>query len=216
MRSARRIYDLFVPATVAPDAAANAPVTIADSADAEENDVNSKAGLFFSERTGEPLRLFVQGGRLRIANGPALVAMSKDRFRRRRAALGFMSQDEFELHFLSQDKFELKSMEGKATGYSRAQPYAPTPDDLQAFAGRYESDEIGTVIQIEPEEDGLVMRLEHSPATSLEFGPVDRDTFQWGMMTVRFHRDKAGKVVAFDYSNPVLRNIEFTRLRDRM
>ncbi|HYT65952.1 MAG TPA: hypothetical protein VEL51_06015 [Vicinamibacterales bacterium] len=28
---------------------------------------------------------------------------------------------------------------------------------------------------------------------------------------LRFHRDKAGKVVALDYSNPVVRNITFTR-----
>ena len=34
-------------------------------------------------------------------------------------------------------------------------------------------------------------------------------------MTVRFRRDKAGKVVGFDYSNPVVRNIKFTRLSDR-
>jgi hypothetical protein len=31
------------------------------------------------------------------------------------------------------------------------------------------------------------------------------------MITVRFHRDKAGKVVGFGFSNPVLRSIKFTR-----
>ena len=35
------------------------------------------------------------------------------------------------------------------------------------------------------------------------------------MMTVRFRRDETGKVVAFDYSNPLLRNVRFTRLSDR-
>ena len=34
------------------------------------------------------------------------------------------------------------------------------------------------------------------------------------MLTVRFRRDKAGKVVALDLSNPVLRNIKFTRLSE--
>lgn len=34
-------------------------------------------------------------------------------------------------------------------------------------------------------------------------------------MTVRFLRDKAGKVVALDFSNPVLRKIHFTRVSDR-
>ena len=97
----------------------------------------------------------------------------------------------------------------------RARPFAPSADELEAFAGRYESDEIGAAFRIEPKGDGLVMRLEHSPAKSLDFRPVDRDTFQWRRMTVRFHRDENGKVVGFHYSNPLLRNIKFTRPSDR-
>lgn len=66
-----------------------------------------------------------------------------------------------------------------------------------------------------PGKDGLVMRFDRSPDKALEFKPVDRDTFQRGMMMVRFRRDETGKVVTFDYSNPMLRNIRFTRLSDR-
>ena len=140
--------------------------------------------------------------------------MTNDRFRRQGAIVDFMSQDEFELNFLSPDQFELKSMEGKTTRYRRAEPYAPTAADLQAFAGRYESDEIGSVFRIEPGKDLLVVRLEHSPTRTLELRPVDRDTFQRGMITVRFHRDKTGTVVAFGFSNPVNRDVKFTRLSD--
>ena len=57
---------------------------------------------------------------------------SENRLRSPRRDLFFMSQDEFELHFLSQDEFELKFMEGQTTRYRRAQPFAPTPADLQA------------------------------------------------------------------------------------
>ncbi len=214
MMSARRIYDLFVPVTVAPDAAANAPAANADLADAEEIDVSSKAGLFFNELTGEPLRLIVRGGRLLVAGGPRLVPVAKDRFRNPSGTLSFMSQDEFELHFLSSDEFELKSMEGETTRYRRAEPYAPTPADLEGLAGRYGSDEIGAVFQIAAEEGGLVVRLEHSPDKSLQFRLINRDTFQGGRMTVRFRRDEAGNVVAFAYSNPMLRDIRFTRLSE--
>ena len=45
--------------------------------------------------------------------------------------------------------------------------------------------------------------------------PVDRDASQLTFVTVRFHRDESGKVVSFDYGNPVARNIRFTRLSDR-
>lgn len=211
MMFARRIFDLFVPATGAPGAGARPPVA---AAGVEGLELNTRAGLFFSERTGEPLRLVVNDGRLRVVGGPALVPVTADRFRNPRGVLPFMSQDEFELHFLSQDQLELKSMEGETTRYRRALPYAPTADDLEAFAGRYENDEVGSVFQMVPAKDGLVMRFDRSPDKALEFRPVDRDTFQRGMMTVRFRRDEAGKVVAFDYSNPAVRNIRFTRLSD--
>jgi CubicO group peptidase (beta-lactamase class C family) len=208
---ARRISDLFVPG--AQGSENNLPPIAADGVDVVGLDLNSRAGLYFSE-VAEPLLLVVDRSRLRVAGGPALVAQSKDRFKRWGASLEFMSQDEFEMRFLSPDEFELKSMEGKTTRYRRAQPYAPTADDLKAFAGRYESAEIGTVFQIEPKGDGLQVRLEHTPSRSLEFKPVARDTFQIARVTVRFHRDKSGKLVALDYSNPLIRNAKFTRLGD--
>jgi CubicO group peptidase (beta-lactamase class C family) len=212
---ARRIGDLFLNAASAETTEARAQAALAEGAGVTGLDLKSKAGLFFSESTGEPLRLIVNDGKLRILGGPPLVAVTTDRFRNPRGELFFRSQDEFELQFLSQDQFELRSMEGQTTRYRRAQPYSPTAADLRAFAGRYESDEIGSVLEMAPGKDGLVMRFDLSPDKALEFRPVDRDTFQVGRMTVRFHRDRAGQVVAFDYSNPVVRNIRFTRLSDR-
>jgi hypothetical protein len=105
-------------------------------------------------------------------------------------------------------------MDGKTTRYRRAKGYAPTAEDLKAFAGRYESTEIGTVFQVEPKGDRLAVRLEHTPSKSLELKPVDRDTFQIAGMILRFQRDKAGKIVALDYSNPVIRQVKFLRLSD--
>lgn len=213
---AGRIFDLFASPTgtrpAAPSARAGAG---ADGTAVEGLDVNSKAGLFFNERTGEPLRLIARNGRLAVVGGGPLVAVTRNRFRNPRGSLAFMSQDEFELNFLSQDRFELKSMEGNTTRYRRARPYAPTVAELTAFAGRYESDELRAVFQMAPGTDGLMVRLNDSPSRSSELAPVDRDTFQRGMMTVRFLRDEAGKVVALDFSNPVLRKVNFTRVSDR-
>jgi CubicO group peptidase (beta-lactamase class C family) len=177
--------------------------------------VNSKTGLFFDEQTGEPMRLALDRGRFRVAGGPGLVALTNDRFRRWGASVQFMSQDAFELNFVSPDAFELKSMEGKVTRYRRAQPYAPTAADLQAFAGRYESDELGAVLEMSPGKDGLKGRANDSSAALPEFKPVAPDTFQLAGVILRFRRDKAGKVVALDYSNPVVRNVTFTRQGER-
>ena len=154
---------------------------------------------------------------LAIAGGGPLVALASNRFRNQRASLSFMSQAEFELQFLSADQFEIKTKEGETTRYRRAQPYTPTPADLQAFAGRYRSDEIGAFFDIAPGKDGLMVRANDAPGASLEFKPVDPDTFQLAGVILRFRRDEAGKMVAVDYSNPVVRNIQFTRLeRPRM
>jgi hypothetical protein len=209
---AMRIFNLFVPAANNEPNKNTAPPIATGSIDPTTLDLSSKAGVFFNETSGEPLRLAVDRGRLRVAAGPFLVAESNDRFTRWGANLEFMSGDKFELQFSSQNQFELKSMEGKITRYRRARLFSPKADELKAFAGRFGSDEIKTAFLIEPNGEGLVLRLEHSPTNSLEFKPVDTDTFQWGRMMLRFQRDKGGKVVALEYSNPLLSKIKFTRL----
>jgi CubicO group peptidase (beta-lactamase class C family) len=213
---ARSVGDQFLPAAVAETVGAKSPSTVAGGAVATGADLNSKAGLFVGERNGETLLLSVNRGELRIPGlRTALIPIAKDRFRNPSGDLFFMSQDEFELNFLSPDEFELKSMEGQTTRYRRAQPYAPTAADLQAFAGRYASDETGSAFRVVPGKDRLVVHLEGSAGKGSEIRPVYRDTFQISRVTVRFLRDKDGKVVALDYSNPVVRNLKFTRLSDR-
>ena len=208
---AARVSDLYLPPL--PEAARTQAANIANAPGVE---VGGRAGLFFNERTGEPMRLAVQEGRLRIANGPPLVAVSQERFRPPRADMFFRSQDEFEMTFLSNDQLEFKSMEGQTTRYRRAQPFTPTAADLQSVEGRYESKELGTVFEILPgTNNGIVMRSESSPERALNLTPVERDTYMLSMMIVRFRRDASGKVTGFDYGNPVVRNISFTRLGDR-
>jgi CubicO group peptidase (beta-lactamase class C family) len=213
---ARSVGDQFLPPASAETAEAKPTAAVAEGVGVTGSDLSSKAGLFVSARTGELLRLIVNNGELRIPGlRAALKAVGKDRFRNPSGDLSFMSQDEFELHFLSPDELELKSMEGQTTRYARARPYAPTPADLQAFAGRYANDETGAAFRVAPGKDGLMVHLEGSSGKGSEIRPVYRDTFQISRVTLRFLRDKAGNVSGFDYSNPLVRNIKFTRLSDR-
>lgn len=80
----------------------------------------ARAGLFFSDRTGEPLRLIVQHARLRFVGGPPLTPVAPDRFRRQGRSLEFRSSDQLELHFASNDELHLTSDDGRATRYRRA------------------------------------------------------------------------------------------------
>jgi hypothetical protein len=208
--SAHRIFDLFAPdAPDQPVEGDGPPPAIPDGVD-----ITSKTGLFFAEKGSDWLRLAVDRGRFRIAGGPGLVRVSDTQFRRWGDSLQFMSGDVFELNFVSADQFELKSMDGKTTKYHRAKPDAPTPDALKAFAGRFVNGELGTVFVFEPKGDVLTLHLAHAPERKLEFTPVATDTFNFSLMMVRFVRDKTGKVVGFDYSNPIISSTRFTRLGD--
>jgi CubicO group peptidase (beta-lactamase class C family) len=208
---AHRVAKQFLP----PDTAA-AKAQASDGKDTVAGmDLSQMAGLFLSSGTHEPLRLTVNNNRLSIAEGPDLVPVSTNRFRNLHGNLFFMSGDEFELHFASPDAFDLKSMEGKTTRYRRTQPYAPALVELEAFTGRYQSVELESIFLVAPKGNSLLVRLEHAPDKSLEFKPVEKDIFQFRRMLVRFIRNAAGKVTAFEYSNPVARNIKFTRMNDQ-
>ncbi len=208
-----RLFDLFLPPGGISEA--NTLAGNAGGAGVAPGDLSGRAGLFFNEKTGQPLRLGVNNNTLAIAGGGPLVALANDRFRNQRASLSFMSQAEFELRFLSAQEFEIKTKDGVTTRYRRAQPFTPTAADLQAFAGRYKSDELIAVFELTPGKDGLLGRANDAPGEPLVFKPVDRDTFQFAGVILRFTRDKAGKVVGLDFSNPLLRNVKFTRLSDR-
>lgn len=63
---ANSVTDLFLPATGAETTQVNKPAAFAAGSGAAGVDVTSKAGLFFSERNGEPLLLVVNKGELHI------------------------------------------------------------------------------------------------------------------------------------------------------
>ncbi|HZM90523.1 MAG TPA: serine hydrolase domain-containing protein [Blastocatellia bacterium] len=207
---ASRVFDLFLPPdTPSANTSATNSVAVAPA------DLSGRAGLFFDEKTGQPLQITVNNNNLAIAGGGPLVALAYDRFRNQRPTLFFMSGAEFELQFLSTKQIEIKTKDGITTQYRRAEGYSPTGDDLRAFTGRYYSDELMAVFEATPGKDSLMVRANDSPRALLEFKPVTRDTFQIGASLLRFNRDKAGKVVGLEYSNPLLRNVKFARLNDR-
>jgi len=207
---AYQIVDLFVPEKRNMPTDTGEP-PLPKPEDTAGLELNKKVGLYFSEKTNEPLQLGVDRGRLRVVGGPGFVPVGMNRFKRWGASVMFMSQDEFELHFISNDLLEIKSMEGNITRYRRAHSYAPTLKELNAFVGRYSSDEIGSVFLVKMDKDGLVIILEHNPSQSLPLKPVDTDAFQISRMMIRFLRDKSGRVVTLNYSNPLVKNIKFTK-----
>jgi CubicO group peptidase (beta-lactamase class C family) len=208
-RFASGIYDVLVPAgnLVAESAPAAPPQGVALSAE----ELNARAGLYFSEQDTQPLRLAVGGNRLGIVGGGPLLAHSADRFSRSSSSPDFMSGIPFIVQFRSPEAFDLIREDGVTRRYARAQPWTPAEAELDALAGLYESAELPSVIRILPASGGVIMRMESRPEREVRFMPVARDVFQASRMVLRFLRDDAGRVTGFQYSNPLVRDLPFTR-----
>lgn len=208
---AGRVGDVFMPA---PDPQAVAAARARMPRAAEGVDVSARAGLYFDEKSGDPLRLGASNGRLMIANGPPLIPVSATRFQPPRPDMFFRSYDDFVLEFGDADHFTITSQEGEVTRFRRAQPYTPAATEVQAVTGRYESTELGSVFDVVPAPRGITMRFADNPERAMQLEAVAPDTYMMRMMIVRFRRDAAGKVTGFVYSNPVAQGLEFTRVGD--
>jgi CubicO group peptidase (beta-lactamase class C family) len=182
-----------------PPSAASVAATAAPTAAA----LSDKAGLFVDERTGLALRILHDEGRLRVESGQTLIQTGENRFR----------YAHNELSFVSRDRFIMTSGDGESTAYRRTPAHAPSSSDLRAFEGIYRSDELGVVYEVVAEGNGLVMRLHHSPGYKEELRPVYQDAFKQGPWLIRFHRNKAGQVIAFGFNTGRLRNLLFTRAK---
>lgn len=201
----RSIYEVLAPAAAALDRQSPPPAAAPAGVD-----VAGRAGLYFDEG-GQPLRLITDAGRLGIAGAGPLVPTEAGRFRNTEPTLQFRSGDAFELRFTGADTFEIVSMEGEVTRYRRAEPWSPSPAELEALAGSYESADLAATLDVVASEPGLRVRL-NGGEQIVPLSPVARDVFQVARMTFRFLRDEAGRAVGIDHSNPVLRWVRFTRV----
>lgn len=86
-----------------------------------------------------------------------------------------------------------------------------TPSELRAYAGRYDSRELGSPAEVMAAEGGVAVRFGRGSLRRLELAPVGPDVFGLGSMIARFHRDGAGAVTGFSYSDPLLPGLRFTR-----
>jgi hypothetical protein len=92
------------------------------------------------------------------------------------------------------------------------EPAHPTPADLAAFFGHYDSSETGTTLTIaagqKPED--LVIRIGSDPAITVR--PTFRDTFATRFGAIHFVRDSSGKVTALSASDARTWDLRFNRI----
>jgi hypothetical protein len=143
-------------------------------------------------------------------------------------------QPEMAMTPLSQTRFSYEGVEawinfqlddaGKVTGavhtqggadyeMERVPPYDPGPEVLEAYTGRYLSDELETFYTLELRDSTLVVLLRNTPEVKLD--PLKVDEYKgdvYFLTDVKFIRDEAGKVTGFEASNGRTRGIRFDKL----
>ena len=91
-----------------------------------------------------------------------------------------------------------------------APTWSPTPNELQSYAGRFESGELFTSWQFAVRDSGLVATHFRGGETLLQ--PLDKDRFQSGVFgEVRFVRNDRGTVTGFTANSDRIRGLRFTK-----
>jgi CubicO group peptidase (beta-lactamase class C family) len=89
--------------------------------------------------------------------------------------------------------------------------WEPGAEELQAFTGRFYSDEIETFYTVSLDEDQLVLQQRRRDDADLT--PGEEDEFSGGGLEISFERDRNGQVIAFYLSNTRTRGVRFQRVR---
>ncbi len=92
------------------------------------------------------------------------------------------------------------------------EPWTPTKDELESYAGRYYSDELQTehTISLDPQRSRLLVRVKHQGPAPLS--PVMKDVFiVRAVSSMTFMRNAQGEIEAYDIDAGRMRHVRFTR-----
>lgn len=91
--------------------------------------------------------------------------------------------------------------------------WTPSESELEAFTGRFYSEELETYYTLALEEGRLVVRHRRFDDVELRPDTVDRFTGSFPIASIEFDRDDSGRVPAFTVENTRARDIHFERVR---
>lgn len=189
---AHQVADLFLPAPAPAPAAGAASIPPPAGA----------AGTYVHERTGMPLRLAIEDGKLRTVGGPVFEAAAPNLFRAGRT----------ELRFANEGRLRMLTPDGQEATYAKAEPYTPDAAAFEAFLGRYASAEAGAEYVVILQNGKLILRSAERPHRTVELQPAYPDAFTAAGTLVRFRRDQSGRVTALSAGNARVRDLSFSRV----
>ena len=122
--------------------------------------------------------------------------------------------EEVDFHFIAAEAgkprgLEQRQGEGKPEKFESVAAFAPSAEEMQAFAGAYVSDEIDLVYRIKAENGKLSLsRARHKPEM---LKPVMTDTFAGDFGALHFKRNAKGQVSGFVLNAGRIQNLKFAK-----
>jgi CubicO group peptidase (beta-lactamase class C family) len=175
-----------------------------------EDALQALAGTYWSPQTDEVIRLHMRTGALRQNGGAAsLVPVGGQVFRD--------GETTREWRFRRNGRsVELSVVDYWPTArvFKRVDEPMPTPEALNAYAGRYHSDDTGTDYAVQLKDGKLSLQWLKQPGLLLE--PIGGDRFiSSSGWTVSFTRSQASDVNGLDISTRRVRRLHFERVGSR-
>lgn len=199
-RLAQRVAEVYLadqmqPATTASETRPEVPLPAAE--------MSALAGLYWNARDATSGRFVFEDGRLKMRTGQQQTVALKSIGNRR-----FVPDDgaPFVIVF-GANRVTFEGSTGTANTFERVEPFAPTPAQLETFAGAYRSDEIEATYRIVIKDGQL--RLERLKSASTVLEPLVTDTFSGQPGVIRFTRDATSAVTGFVLEAGRVRGMRF-------
>ena len=174
-----------------------------------EEELEAKAGLYREVDTGDPLRITLEDGALRLGGQP-LVANSASEFQ--------VGASERRLVFEAagdggRPTIDEYTGEYYDNSFAPVEEFAPDAAALEAYAGVYHSDDAETTLVVGVEDGRLVAR--RRPDARFELEPVYEDAFNAGSLgRIRFDRGLDGRANALGLRQGRVYDMRFQRVAD--
>jgi CubicO group peptidase (beta-lactamase class C family) len=198
----RRVAEIFLPAGVLTTAA---QPTADDSVEVPlpSAQLARFAGLYWNDADNVERRVVLDADRLHIVLGSQrtpLKSLGSGAFVMTAAPWTRMSFEE-----KPPGKVQLRAEQDLVL--VRMEPFTPTAQQLEEYAGTYRSDEMDTVFRISTKDGRL--QLVRSKLRSTNLDPLFKDAFRVPSFVMRFTRNPAGRVTGFQLEGGRVRHLKF-------
>jgi CubicO group peptidase (beta-lactamase class C family) len=205
---ARQVADIYLAKELKPEPAGTSDPGLKLPAE----QLAKMAGLYVNRQNDDLQWVFLLDGVLRGRQTPAgagveLRALAENRFK----PVGQAVEIRFE-PTPSGGMRMIAAPEGisKTNTYERAAEFKPTPAELAEYAGEYRSDEIEAVYRMVIRDGKLFLeRLKSAPA---QLVPAVKDVFTGSQTSIRFARDRRGRVTGFILNRSRVLNFRFRKI----